>query len=153
MSDTSRSPCGVIIGIHDAVHSNLSFLYVQQPVWCKPGKHSITLPPQSEVDAGAGSKARQQYKQHFTFNFITCANSELCAYAVMLQCLWSYQPVYSIKQITLGPGNMTTNITIYSFILISVSTNHSAPTAPFHVCLCCLLRTEAQRKKETRRFI
>ncbi len=54
LSDTSGSPCSVIIGIHDAVHSNLSFLYVQQPVWCKPGKHSITLPSQSEVDAGAG---------------------------------------------------------------------------------------------------
>lgn len=52
-------------------------------------------------------------------------NSELCAYAVMLQCLWSYQPVYSIKYITPGISNMTTNITIYSLILISVSANHS----------------------------
>lgn len=125
LSDTSGSPCGVIIEIHNAVHSNLSFLYERQPVWCKPGKHSITLPSQSEVDAEAGWRQRQQYKLHFTFNFITCTNSLLCAYAAMLQCLWSYQPVYSIKQITLGMGNMTTNITIYSLILINVSTNHN----------------------------
>lgn len=44
--------------------------------------------------------------------------------------------VLSIKQITQGLGNMSTNITIYSPILINVSTNHdmrfnSAPSAQF----------------------
>lgn len=75
VSDTGGSPRGVIIGIHAAVHTNLTLLYVPQSEWCKPGKHSLTLPARWEVDAGAGCKERQQYKLHFTFNFITCANS------------------------------------------------------------------------------
>lgn len=33
--------------------------------------------------------SKQQYKLHFTFDFITRANGELCACAAMLQCLWS----------------------------------------------------------------
>lgn len=150
MSDTCGSPRGVIIGIHYAVHSYLSFLYVWQPIWCKPGKHSITLPSQSEVDAGAGWKEWQQYKLQFTFNFITCTNSQLCAYAAMLQCLWSYQPVYSIKQITLGLGNMTTDITIYSPILITVGTNHtkSALTIAMWYFFGSLLTSKAQRKQK-----
>lgn len=159
MSDTCGSPRGVIIGIHYAVHSYLSFLYVWQPIWCKPGKHSITLPSQSEVDAGAGWKEWQQYKLQFTFNFITCTNSQLCAYAAMLQCLWSYQPVYSIKQITLGLGNMTTVITIYSPILITVGTNHTKSLRALSLLQCdislalCLQVKPKESKKHTKRFI
>lgn len=66
----------------------------------------------------------------------------------MLQCLWSYQPVYSIKQITLGLGNMTTNITIYSLLLINVSTNHYIRLIALQSALvfCLELKPEEKRR-------
>lgn len=81
------------------------------------------------------------------------ANSEMCAYAAMLQCLWSSQPVYSIKQITLGPGNMTTNITIYSLILISVSTNHNISLMvlpPLHSAFASVFCLELRARRKNR---
>lgn len=102
--------------------------------------------------SGMAGAATIQAAFHIQFYHLG-ANSEMCAYAAMLQCLWSYQPVYSIKQITPGPGNMTTNITIYSLILISVSTNHNIslmvlPLLPFCFCFCLLLRTKSPKKEK-----
>lgn len=57
-----------------------------------------------------------------------------------------------------GLGNMSTDITIYSPILISVSTHYDVglivlPLLHSFFCFCFVLSTKARRKKETRGLI